>query len=110
MDEQKKQQMMIGVLVALGLGAGTYFVAFRESDGPTKSTAIVENPIRKPPATTAENDKGKRHEPRTITSKTERTGNIQRKVREHGTPTAGPRKGIKRGKVKVKPITLKPMG
>ena len=101
---------MIGVLVALGLGAGTYFVAFRESDGPTKSTAIVENPIRKLPTTTAENDKGKRHEPRTITSKTERTGNIQRKVREHGTPTAGPRKGTRRGEVKEKRKRPNPMG
>ena len=101
---------MIGVLVALGLGAGTYFVAFRESDGPTKSTAIVENPIRKLPTTTAENDKGKRHEPRTITSKTERTGNIRRKVTGHRTPSPGRRKGTKRGEVKEKPKPRNPMG
>ena len=110
MDERKKQQMMIGVLVALGLGAGTYFVAFRESDGPTKSTAIVENPIRKLPTTTAENDKGKRREPKTGTSKTEQTGNVRRKVREHATPTAGPRRKNRDARATPKPRPVKPMG
>lgn len=110
MDEQNKQHMMIGGLVALVLGAGAYFVAFRESDGPTKSTAIVENPIRKTLDTSPDYNEGNRRKPKPRTSKTERMDNIRREVSGHRTPAAGPRKGIKRGEVKAKKREREPMG
>lgn len=47
MDEQKKQKVLIGVLAVLIIGAGTYFVAFRDSGSGAQQMASQANVERK---------------------------------------------------------------
>ena len=110
MDEQKKQKVMIGVLVALVLGAGVYFVAFRESDGPAKSATKAQFTGRKVRAPTTETKNTGRRTRTTKKAKAERQVAERKKVRDRGAPTATGRKKARRGKINVKKKKLEPMG
>ena len=110
MDEQKKQKVMIGVLVALVLGAGAYFVAFRDSGGSAKASAELKHTGRKVrESTTDAKNTGRR---RRVSKKenTDRQVAERKAVRDRGTPTAAKRKRSRRGKLNVKKKKLVPMG
>lgn len=110
MDEQKKQKVMIGVLVALVLGAGAYFVAFRDSGGPAKSTAKEGPTVRKVRAPTTEAKNTGRRKRSGKKANTERRVTERKAVSDRGAPTATGRKKARRGRINVKKQKSNPMG
>ena len=110
MDEQKKQKVMIGVLVALVLGAGAYFVAFRDSGGSAKASAEVKHRGRRVSKSTTEAKNTGRRQRATKKANTDRQVTERKAVRDRGAPTASKRKRGRRGKLNVKKKKLEPMG
>ena len=47
MDDQKKQKVLLAVLGVLALGAGSYFVLFRESDNTSQRRTSTGPVVRK---------------------------------------------------------------